>query len=506
MGIAKPRALGVSPGASRRLKIRTERTPRAGGLFDSETIPLAVDLDGTLIKTDITWESLLALLKQNPFLIFRIPIWIVKGKAYLKQEIARRITLDVTRLPYNNEFLDFLRKEHDRGRILILTTASDSAVAERIADHLGIFAEVLASNGNRNLKGINKAKVLQEKFGYKGFDYAGNEAADLEVWARSHAAIVVNAPRRLIRQTKTKGCVTRVVTEKKDTLGALLRVIRPKHWIKNSLIFVPLITSQELTNFALVQQAIGAFVAFSLVASSVYLLNDLTDLYNDRRHHEKKNRPFASGELSLPSGLLMIPLFLFAGLCVSLILPRRFLLVLGGYFVLNVAYSLYLKRILLVDVLLLAIFYTLRVIGGSVATDIPLSNWLLVFSVFMFQSLAFAKRVSELQFLRDHEEESTRGRGYVCTDLEQLASLGAASGYIAVLVFTLYLDSPAVKELYSSTATLWIVCPLLLYWISRLWLMVHRRQVSEDPIVFVLKDKVSCFIGLAVVIALLVAG
>ena len=506
MAFAEPSALGVPAKVSGALDASTERIPLPVEFVNSEHVPLAVDLDGTLIKTDLLWESLLALLKRNFFLLFLTPVWLLKGRAYLKQEIARRIALDVTALPYNEEFLNFLREEHGRGRMLVLTTAADRVLAQNIADYLAIFAEVLASNGKQNLKRTAKRKALQDKFGNRGFDYAGNADDDLEVWAYSNAAVVVNAPTRVIRQTETIGRVTGVFAKTGNAPGALIRALRIKHWIKNLLIFVPLITSQELEKFDLILQAIYAFAAFSLIASSVYVFNDLCDLSNDRQHHEKRKRPFAAGELSLATGLVLVPLLLFIAILISLLLPLGFLSVSAGYFVLNLVYSLYLKKILLLDVISLAIFYTLRVVAGGLATGVIASNWLLVFSVFIFLSLAFAKRVSELHFLRDSHKEKTQGRGYISTDLEQLAYFGAASGYISVMVFALYVNSPNAKQVYTSSSMLWIVCPLLLYWISRLWLMVHRRQIPEDPIVFVFNDKVSWLVGLLVGIVLIVAG
>jgi 4-hydroxybenzoate polyprenyltransferase/phosphoserine phosphatase len=469
-------------------------------------VPLAVDVDGTLIKTDLLSESLLALLKGNICFLFLLPFWALRGRAYFKREIARRITLDVAALPYNEQFLEFLRQQHGQGRLLILTTASDQILARAVADYLGIFSDVLASDGKQNLKGTAKCKALQDKFGQRGFDYAGNEKVDLKVWDKSNSALVVNAPDTVIRKAQIIGRVTRVFTRQVNSLSALIRTLRIKHGIKNTLVFVPLLAAQELEKFDLVAQAICAFAAFTLVASSVYVLNDLLDLTNDRRHHDKKNRPFASGELPLAAGLWMMPLLIVPAIVIGLFLPHSFLIVLGAYFLLNIGYSLYLKSVLLLDVILLAVFYSLRVVAGGVATGLVASNWLLVFSVFIFLSLAFAKRVSELQFLRGSHKEKCQGRGYVSADLEQLANFGVASGYISVLVFALYLNSPSAQQVYTSSNLLWTICPLLLYWISRLWLMVHRQQIPEDPVVFVFRDKVSWLVGAAIAAVLLLAA
>jgi 4-hydroxybenzoate polyprenyltransferase len=447
----------------------------------------------------------LAVVRSNVLCLFLIPLWLLKGRAHLKHELARRAIVDAGTLPYHKDFLDFLYAEHRRGRPLVLITASDGSIAQQVADHLGIFNEVMASDGTQNMKGLRKARALQEKFGDKAFDYAGNHSADLKVWDHSNAAIVVNGSDRLVRKTEQVTWVSRVFAGRPSQLAALLRVVRPKHWIKNTLILVPLITSQQLV-LPVLANAVFAFVAFSLIASTIYVFNDLVDLAHDRKHHTKKNRPLASGALSLLGGLLTIPALLAAGFLVSAVLPIRFALILCGYVVLNIGYSLHFKHVVLVDVVCLAVFYTLRVLAGAMATSIAPSNWLLAFSAFICLSLAFAKRVIELQHLTPGQNEKAAGRGYVASDLSQLASFGAASGYLAVLVFMLYLDSPSSKQIYSTSEALWTVCPLLLYWISRLWIMIHRHQVAEDPIVFIFKDKVSCVIGLAVALVLLLAN
>lgn len=364
----------------------------------STETPLAVDLDGTLIHTDVFWESLTALVKQNIFSILLLPLWLIKGKAYLKCEIAKRVNLDVSALPYNDEFITFLREEQRDGRKLVLTTGAASVIAQQIADHLGIFSDVIATTGQKNMTGKRKAKALQHRFGNRGFEYAGNENADLSVWAESCGAIVVNAPERLLPKIQKIARVSRSFRKRTTQLAALIRVIRPKHWIKNTLIFVPLIISQELFNIPLVLKSACMFVAFSLIGSSVYILNELCNLNNDRQHQENRQRPFASGELSLPNGLVLAPLLLLMGILVTIVLPGQSLLVLAGYYTVMLAYLFCLKQFVLLDVILLAISYCLRILAGAVATNTVLSPWLLVFSMFTFLSLAFVKRVSELQF------------------------------------------------------------------------------------------------------------
>lgn len=469
-------------------------------------VPLAVDLDRTLIKTDLLWESLCALLKQNPLATLLIPFWLCKGKAVLKRELAKRVRLDIASLPCNIPFVNFLREEHRRGRDLVLTTAADSSYAQQIADHLGIFSEVLASENGHNMKGRHKAKALEERFGTAGFDYAGNESVDLQVWKAANSAVIVNPPQGLVQRSRKIVPVTRIFQDQKDRLGAFLRALRIKQWVKNFLVFIPLFTAHDLENPHLLMQATWAFLAFSLMASSVYVFNDLMDLESDRLHPEKKSRPFASGDLSLAIGLGMIPVLVAGSFLVALLLPSGFLFLLGVYWLTNLAYSLFLKTFVLVDVFLLAFFYSLRVIAGGWATEILISKWLLAFSVFIFISLAFAKRVSELYTMRELHNDAAKGRGYLANDLEHLITQGSISGYLAVLVFAFYISSTEVTLLYRSPEALWLVCPLLLYWISRLWLWVSRRNIFEDPILFLLKDRQSYLIGLAIALVVFVAA
>lgn len=469
-------------------------------------LPLAVDLDETLVRTDLLWESILVLLRRNLLTAFLIPLWVVRGKAQLKHEVSRRAPPDVSTLPYNEELLAFLRQERSRGRRLVLATAADASLAARIADHLGIFERVFASRGGLNLKGAHKARILETEFGHKGYDYMGNGRSDLEVWARARSAFLVDPTPRLLRRAREVTRVNRVFHARRRSLGVLLRAIRIKHWVKNLLVLVPVFTAHRYGDLGLQTSALAAFGAFSLVASSVYVLNDLVDLENDRHHHEKRHRPFASGELSVAQGAAIALLLLIGGMVLALNLPIGFRSILITYWLLNLLYSLYLKRIVLMDVVLLALLYGTRVVAGGAATGIVISQWLVAFSVFIFLSLALAKRVSELRVIGENRSERSPGRGYLIGDLEQLASLGTSSGYIAVLVFALYINSPEVRILYAVPDALWLACPLLLYWTSRLWLLAHRGLLAEDPIVWVVRDRVSHMVGLAVASVMLLAA
>ena len=459
-----------------------------------EKVPLCVDLDGTLIKTDVLWESLMLLLKRNPLYLLALPFWLMRGRAFLKQQIATRTELNPAALPYHPAFLNFLRDERRRGRKLILTTAADGQVAQRVAHYVGLFSEVIASNGETNLRGSNKGRKLVERFGKQGFDYAGNSTVDLPVWRESRAAIVVNADERLARKARQLGEVSHVFNERKSPLNAFIKALRPHQWVKNFIIFVPLLTSHQFDAVKL-KSALLAFISFSLCASGVYLLNDLLDLDADRHHHRKKSRPFASGELPLPVGLVSAPLLLALSAGVGLFLPWNFLAALGAYVVLTTSYSWQVKQIALLDVFFLAGLYTIRLVAGHAAARIEYSFWLLAFSMFIFLSLALVKRFTELKALRQQNLRDSKGRGYTSEDMELVAMLGIASGFLSVLVMALYVNSEQVIHLYKYSILLLLMCPLLLYWISRVWLIAHRGKMHDDPIVFALKDRASYLVG-----------
>ena len=463
----------------------------------TQRTPLCVDLDGTLVRTDMLLETLLLLLKKNPLYLFMLGVWLRRGKAHLKQEITRRVEIDPASLPYNEPLIAYLREERAKGRTLVLATAADRRIAERIAEHVGLFDEVVASEGGVNRAGGGKLEILRERYG--SFAYAGNAEVDLKVWRGAAEAVVVSPSRSLADRARSVTNVSHVFAEPaKPTWQLIVKAARLHQWAKNALLFVPLVTAHQIFNAQLLGQAALAFVAFGLCASSVYLTNDMLDLAADRRHHRKRFRPFASGALPLKLGFAVTPLFLLAGLAVALLLPPTFFLLLVGYLILTVSYSFYIKQVALLDVILLAGLYTVRIVGGAAATLIVVSPWLLAFSMFFFLSLAFVKRFSELRALHAQGDTNAKARGYVVGDLEQLASLGAASGYISVLVMALYISSDAVMMLYSVPGALWLICPLMLYWISRVWLLARRGEMHDDPVVFALKDRVSYAVGISV--------
>jgi 4-hydroxybenzoate polyprenyltransferase len=470
-------------------------------------VPLCVDLDGTLVKTDLLWESVLLLLRRQPLLALHLPLWLLKGRAKFKGEVARRVTLNVATLPYNEEVVSHLRKEWQNGRKLVLATASHVRFARQVAGHLGFFTEAALGTDEINLKGTIKLKALQERFGTRGYDYIGNCRSDLPVWGQANQALAVTKSSSLLKQIQQVASVGQVFQPQHFLIRHLIKAMRIHQWTKNILVLVPLIASHQVLNGPRLLAALVAFFSFSLCASSVYILNDCLDLEADRNHPTKRRRPLAAGDLSIPAGLATSLGCLVASFILSAVLPLAYVVVLALYFILTSSYSLYLKRLVLVDVVVLAQLYTVRVYAGGAATDIAPSHWLLTFSLFMFFSLALMKRFTEIKFKSLGEDEQTgiRGRDYRTADAEHIASIGSSSGLIAVLVLALYISSKEVLALYSRPEVLWVICPLMLYWITRAWMLTYRNSMDDDPVVFAVRDPksyvVAFVIGMIVVLA-----
>lgn len=466
-------------------------------------VPLCVDLDGTLIATDLLWESLIGMIRKRPMDAARLPFWLLEGRATLKRRIAERVALDVQTLPYRAEVIDFLKDEKTLGRRLVLATAADRRLAERVAAHLGLFDEVIATDDGRNLKGREKLAALQERFGASGFDYLGDSPADLPIWEGAREALLVRTSRDMERRAAAVRPPSRVFEGGRGGPKALFKALRPHQWAKNVLVFVALIAGHQIFQLDLLLRSGLAFLAFCFAASAVYILNDLLDLEADRRHPRKRKRPFASGAASIPAGIAMVVALLGATTALAALLPLQFVGLLVLYLLLTTAYSTYLKRKVMIDVICLAGLYTLRILAGGAATSIVISPWLAAFSMFLFLSLAFAKRYTELSASAG-PLDMIPGRGYLTSDIELIRSLGPTSGYLCVLVLCLYLNSPDVRVHYQRPEILWLACPLLLYWISRVWVLANRRLLDDDPVVFALRDRVSRIVG--VLAALILAA
>lgn len=459
--------------------------------------PLVVDLDGTLLRSDLLLETGMAFVRSHPFQLHKPLVWLSKGKIALKEGLAKSVDIDVSVLPYDPQVIDLIKAERLKGRQIVLATASHETLATRVAMHLQLFDQVLATDATRNLTAHRKRDVLVEHFGQAGFDYMGNSMDDICVWQAARKAYVVNPDSGVERRAQEHGNVEQVIACKAGGSRDWLKALRVHQWMKNALIFVPLLAAHQLLNPALLLQCILAFVLFGLCASSVYLLNDLLDLADDRHHSSKRHRPFAAGRLSIRAGLLAFPLLLVGAFIGAIwLLPWTFTGVLLGYYILTLAYSLYLKRQMAVDVMALAMLYTVRIIAGAAACGLALTFWVLAFSMFIFLSLALVKRYSELHEARKKGRTGkTRGRGYYPADLEMISSLGASSGYLAVMVLALYIHDKATEALYAFPQVIWLACPLLLFWITRVWMLTHRGEMHDDPVVFAIRDRTSLLVG-----------
>ncbi len=470
-----------------------------------DSAPLFVDLDGTLIKTDLLIESTFFLLKTKPWMLLAMLYWLAFGKARLKEEIAKRSALDFSVLPLQQEFVEFLNSEAKNGRTLYLATASDRLLAEPLAKRLGIFKKVLASDGHRNLKGARKLEAILSCCNDSAFDYAGNARVDLAIWAKARRAIVVNPAIGVIAAARKRGYqVQRVFDDRPPIVKTWLRALRIHQWAKNVLLGVPVLTAHAF-NFSAIDNIAAAFTAFCLVASATYLLNDLLDLFSDRHHPRKCKRPFAAGDIGLASGILGMIVLFGAGFGLATQLSDYFLIALLAYLGLTVSYSFYFKRIVLIDVLLLAALYTIRIVAGAYAIEVPLSSWLLGFSMFVFLSLALVKRCTELMTMQRLSHETMKGRDYHASDYPMLSVMGVAAGYISILVLALFISSPESVGKYTYPVLLWLLCPLMAYWVSRLWLKTSRGEMHDDPLLFSLKDQASWIVFINMMMVTLVA-
>jgi 4-hydroxybenzoate polyprenyltransferase len=468
-------------------------------------IVLCVDLDGTLLRGDVTFESMFALLRKRPLTALAVPFWLLRGRAHLKSQIAARTTINARLLPYDSRVVGRLQTERSAGRRIVLATASHRAFADCVAAHLNLFDDVIATSGSTNIAGARKQSVLVERYGERGYDYAGNSARDLSVWRSARRGWLVNASPSVVRRAAAVTSVVQTLPRQGQPLLASVRALRLHQWLKNLLLFVPMAMAHRIGDTALLKDTLQGFLAMSLVASSVYVLNDLIDVEADRDHPTKRTRPFAAGDLLPQHGLVLIALLLSAGAMLAARLPGSFLGALTVYYVITLAYSLWLKRVMMLDVMTLAGLYTMRIIAGAMIMELPPSFWLLAFSVFLFLGLALVKRYSEFLEMRNTGSESTRGRGYRTGDLPLLAMLGVASGFAAVLVAALYINSEDVLRLYRSPQLLWLVCPILLYWFGHVWLLTSRGDMHEDPVVFALTDRSSQLAGVMTLVVLFLA-
>ncbi len=475
------------------------------GRVAAETKPLCVDLDGTLIHSDVLHESLILLAKQKPWLLFLVPFWVLGGKSHFKRKIAEKVVMNVATLPYRQDLLAWLQSEGEGGRDIYLVTASDEQFAKDIASHFPFFCGYWGSNGEINLSGRRKRELLVREFGERGFDYAGNAPIDLEIWRHVDKAVVAGANDQLIKEAREVAAIDQIFPGTHFRWGTIWKAIRVRQWVKNILVFVVLLTSHRLLDPAGWWRALAAFFAVSLCASAIYVVNDLLDLESDRQHATKCRRPFASGALPVAFGAVLVPVLLTLSCLTALLLPPNAWILLALYPAISLFYSFFLKRRLLVDVFTLALLYTLRILLGGAATGQECSSWLMGFSFFLFLSLALGKRASELHNLRAQQGEIVAGRAYYVWDLIEVHIFGVASGFAAALIMALYIHSDEVLKLYRQPHWLWIIVVTLVYWECRMWMFASRGHLDEDPIVFASRDKVTYFAGALIALSIFLA-
>lgn len=474
-------------------------------IISQSQIPLCVDLDGTLVKTDTLHEQILRLLKANVLYLFLLPFWMLAGKASFKANIAKKVKISVSALPYDLQVLEYIQEQKKLGRSIFLVTGCHKIIAKKIAEYLNLFDDVFATDSKTNLTGSNKAKFLIDKFGDGKFDYFGNEKADYKVWQHSNMVAVVGASKFCLK-VEQKYENVKIFDRTKASLKTYLKAIRVHQWVKNCLIFIPLILDNQLTILSSATDAVLGFFAFSFMASATYIINDLLDLESDRSHHKKKYRAFAAGDISILTSIILGILLSIASIAILCFLSIEFAIVSIIYLISTLLYSFRLKTMAILDACVLAGLFTIRVVGGTTVIGADWSFWLLAFSMFFFLSLAFTKRASELNALLKIGKKQAKGRGYSVADIGLVTSMGISAGYIGILVIAFYINSEKVISNYANPYILWLICPLLLYWIGRIWMKTVRGEMNEDPIVFALKDKVSHISAIIIAIVVFLAS
>jgi 4-hydroxybenzoate polyprenyltransferase len=474
---------------------------RAPGVAYVDLPPLCVDLDGTLIKTDVLVESLVRACRTWRTLC-RLPRLFVSGRAGLKHGLATISPPNCDALPYDHELIAYLREQKSLGRELVLVTASNKNVAAAVNEHLGgLFDDLIGSDERRNVRGSVKARILVERFGDRGFAYVGNDRSDLPVWRCAESAVVVGAAPAVVRKASRWTRIDRIFSRRSSVARAALREMRPHQWAKNLLVFVPIFTSGDFLRADTWLGALGTFAAFCAVASSAYIVNDLFDLESDRKHPSKFARPLAAGALPLAAGVGLVPILAVAGIALAAlvgVLPYVL-----GYAAMSLAYSVRLKEMPLIDVFLLTALYSIRLFAGGIATSYEVSYWLLAFSCFLFLGLAIMKRIAELYALRQGgrppEVRRMPRRAYSTSDIPILVAFGASASFVSSAVLALYVQSDTAAAKITHQHVLWWIVPLMLFWQCRLWLAAWRGQMGDDPIVFAAKDWVSALVALCLV-------
>jgi 4-hydroxybenzoate polyprenyltransferase len=465
-------------------------------------IPLCVAGDGVLTPVDLIFELAVSLIRSKPWRIFAVFFWMLRGRARFQARLSEAAMVDWSALPINQQVMDLIRGARAQGRPVFLVTAGEQASAVALTRYLDVFDDVIGAGGGAGTASM----ILVGRFGRSGYDYIGSKKIDLDIWENARKAILVSNSRRLLRQVRAVAEIDAVIVAKSACAREYVRMFRLHQWLKNLLVFVPGMAAHRIAEISVFFRSAVAFLAFGLCASAVYILNDLADLDNDRRHRTKHNRPLAAATVSIQHALLIVPMLLVSSFWIAAALPLFFIEVLSGYFATTLLYSMWLKRQVIVDVMLLAGLYTIRVIAGATATGIQPSFWLLAFAIFLFLSLALVKRYAELNVLLHEDKARPAGRGYAVADLPVLLALGVASGFVAVLIMALYINNPDLQLAYPRAIWLWFVPGLLLYWISRMWMKTHRGEMHDDPVVFTARDWQSLIVVALIAVCFLLAA
>lgn len=469
---------------------------------DATAVPLFVDVDGTLTRADISLEAFVQVARTGLLALFVLFVWLFKGRAVAKAMAARRAPLDPARLPYRQEVLDLIAEARAQGRPVILASASHWRNVGRVARHIGLDEPVIATRARANLKGRAKLAAIRSLVGPAGaFDYVGDCKADICLWHEARGAFSVG-------HVPPRSTVQRLGAARPGFVRALAKAMRPHQWAKNALVLVPALTSGLILQPRAMLTAIAAAALMSLIASSIYLFNDLLDIESDRAHRTKWKRPLAHGDLTIPAALGVSALLAIAGIGGGWLLGGPALTFwLVAYMALTTAYSLRLKAMMVGDAIVLASLYTIRIWIGGVAIGVAISFWLLLFSVFLFLSLAYLKRYVEMRDATD-VHRLLSGRGYVGGDLDVVMMSGVSAGMVSILVLGLFAHDPETAAHYAVPELLWLLCVPLLYWLNRIWMMARRGQVEGDPVAFAIKDRRSIAIGasMAAIFALALYG
>lgn len=469
-----------------------------------DLLPLVVDLDGTLTATDTLVESLIQVVKHDPVNLLRLPFWLLQGRAAFKRKVATHARINAAYLPYRQPLLDYMVAEKARGRRIVLATAAHRSIAQGVVDHLPMFDQLLCTDGDQNLKGEAKLQAIQQQVG-TDFVYAGDSSVDLPIWRAARAAVLVGVSPAVAWKAKSSTTIEREFFNEAPGLKVWSKALRIHQWIKNLLLFVPLLTAFSFSELGNVVECMLAFIAFSIAASATYIVNDLWDLESDRQHPRKRERPFASARIPIATGVLASTALLAGAFFIAAFLPKAFLLLLAVYVVMTTTYSMVLKAYVLVDVLMLSLLYTLRILAGAAAVGLAVSSWLLAFSMFVFLSLALVKRCSELVSLKTAGKAAARGRDYRVSDLAVLWPMGVSATISSLVVFGLFINSDETQSRYLSPIILWITTLLLSYWLGRLWIKTARGEMHDDPVVYAAVNSGSRITVIAIVCSMLLA-